>query len=107
MEKIVDETFQDHCDNGLFTLKLQLSDYLTEALARFEGLKILQPPPFEQYSVYVKGVNRHTPKHLSSRMAEILEVTKQDMSSSVTASTVQVSTSTGQERSAKVNSKEK
>lgn len=92
IENLVVEIFQDHCETGLYTLKVYIPHHLTEDLGRLESMKMLDASPFKRYDVLINLYYRQTSRCLSSSMAEMVQLMNQDMNNTVTADNVRVST---------------
>lgn len=62
------DRFYDHCDSGIYALKLHLLDHMVEDMRRSATLNMLDASPFERFNVYVKLANRQTSQRPRTHM---------------------------------------
>lgn len=82
-------TFQDHCDNGLFTITFHLPYHLTKDLRTFESMERLYLSRFEGHDALVKRACRHMSPCLTGSTAQIMGAVNQYVVDLVTATIAQ------------------
>lgn len=70
LKRTVVETFKDHCEKGLFTLKFHTMDHLAEDISRFGSCKFLDAGAFEHFNLAIKRSYRTGSLRHATRMSE-------------------------------------
>lgn len=68
------ETFYEHCDFGLYTLKYPLLDQVVEYIIIFEALSVLDSRAYEQFNVHMKQAFRTTSRGRRTQIKETVHM---------------------------------